>query len=84
MDLEKTVAETTNEELETFADIVKYSHFEKWLNTLDTEEAKKNLETISQHTGQKIGSPLLMLITAFFAGIDAGVEIMEGLNKAEA
>ena len=84
MDLKKTVAETTDEELETFTDAVKYAHFEKWLNTLDTEEAKKNLETISQHSGYPIGSPVLMLITAFFAGIDAGVEIMEGLNKAEA
>lgn len=81
MEKEKTIAESTDDELEREILAIKYAHFKKWSDQVDTAEAKAELQKIAEYTGYKIGSPILMIVVAFFAGIEAGVEIMEGLSK---
>ena len=83
MNPEKTMAEMEDEECEAFADAVKYSRFEEWAGKTNTDEAKAELNKISQHTGYPIGSPVLMMITAFFAGFDAGVDVTAALARME-
>lgn len=83
MNPEKTVAEMEDEEKENFTDAVKYARFEEWIEKTNTDEAKAELNKILEHTGLPIGSPLLMMITAFFAGFDAGVDVMATLAKME-
>lgn len=83
MNPEKTVAEMEDEEKENFTDAVKYARFEEWIEKTNTDEAKAELNKILEHTGLHIGSPLLMMITAFFAGFDAGADVMATLEKME-
>lgn len=83
MNPEKTVAEMEDEEKENFTDAVKYARFEEWIEKTNTDEAKAELNKILEHTGLPIGSPLLMMTTAFFAGFDAGVDVMATLEKME-
>lgn len=71
----KMVSDMSDKEVNDFCDALKYDRFEKWIDTMGTAEAKAELENLRKHTGFKSGSPLLMMIAAFFAGFEAGVDV---------
>lgn len=79
----KMVSDMSKEEIKNFCDAVKYARFEEWIEKTNTDEAKAELNKISEHTGLPIGSPVLMMTTAFFAGFDAGADVMATLEKME-
>ena len=75
----KMVSDMSKEEVKDFCDALKYDRFIKWIGSVDTPEAKAELENLQKHTGFKNGSPMLMMVTAFFAGFEAGVDVKAAL-----
>ena len=76
---EKTLKEMSDKELETVINGLKFASFLKWL-----KEGKKNKESnkklaveIEQRTGLKRGSLENYMCLSFFAGMDAGTELLE-------
>ena len=84
MDMTKKLAEATDSEIDTLVKAGKYAAFEEWLEKLPTdEEAQAEEREIAERTGCKRGSPMHLMITAFFAGVDAGADMMFKIMKEE-
>lgn len=79
----KMVSDMSKEEIKNFCDALKLDRFTKWIGSTNTPEAKAELESLQKQTGLKNGSPVLMMTTAFFAGFDAGADVMTALEKME-
>ncbi len=80
----KKLQDFTDEELNSYATALKYEAFNKWAEGLDTEPAKKEIaEKIARENDIKYGSPIHLMIVAFFAGMDAGAELIEAIENAK-
>ena len=80
----KKLQDFTDEELNSYATALKYEAFNKWAEGLDTEPAKKEIaEKIARENDIKYGSPIHLMIVAFFAGMDAGTELIEAIENAK-
>lgn len=75
---EKLLKDMTDKEFESFMRMVKWDRFNKWAATLDkNDQAQKDVDEVAKRTGFPRHAPLVLMAGAFFAGVEAGVEIME-------
>ena len=80
----KKLQDFTDEELNGYATALKYEAFNKWVEGLNTDpETKKRAEEIARKNDIKYGSPIHMMIVSFFAGMDAGAELIEAIENAK-
>ena len=80
----KKLQDFTDEELNGYATALKYEAFNKWAEGLDTDPEKKKIaEEIARENDIEYGSPLHMMIVAFFAGMDAGADLLETISNAK-
>ena len=76
----KKMEELTEEEFDDFMNFIKLDRFKKWSSRLDEDDDAKQLsEEVEKRLGYKKGTPIHIMITAFFAGVDAGIDIMNDL-----
>lgn len=76
---EKTLNEMNDTELETVINGIKFAAFIKWLKAGQDKgkEVKELSKEIERRTGLKRGSRENLMCIAFFAGMDAGAEMLE-------
>ncbi len=79
---EKTLKEMDAAELETVINGLKFAAFMKWLQEgkKDAANRLKLAKEIEQRTGLKQGSRENAMCVSFFAGMDAGVELLENVE----
>ena len=74
---EKTLKEMSAKELDTVINGLKFAAFMKWLQEANKEESRKLASEIEKRTGLKRGSKENFMCISFFAGMDAGAEMLE-------
>jgi len=69
---------------EDFGHLIMYEKFKEWLDkwTEEKEERDRLLNKLAGWAGVAERSPLNLMLLAFIAGADAGVELMDNLEKA--
>lgn len=76
---EKTLKEMNEAELDEVINGLKFAAFMKWLKEEKKENQKLSNE-IERRTGLKRGSRENLMCLSFFAGMDAGAEMLETLE----
>lgn len=75
---DKRLKDMTDEEFEEFMRGIKWDRFNKWAAGVnESEEAQRDIDEVARRTGLPKHSPLVLMATSFFAGVDAGTEITE-------
>lgn len=79
---DKKIKDLTEEEFDKFIRAIKWDRFNKWADGLTKDEdAQRDVDEVSKRTGLPKHSPLVMMATGFFAGVEAGVEIMQAFTE---
>ena len=74
----KKLKDMTKEEFNDFMRMVKWDRFNKWAATLtENPVAQRDVDEVAKKTGFPRHSPLVMMATGFFAGVEAGVDLLE-------
>lgn len=83
MNLGRPLKELSKEELNDFLNGIKYARFQQWVNTLEhSNEAKLLAKEIEDRVGYPEKSPVNLMVLAFFAGIDAGADMVNAITAA--
>ena len=81
---DKKIKDMTNEEFEDFMRMVKWDRFNKWAASLDkNNQAQRDVDEVAKKTGFPRHAPLVLMASAFFAGVEAGVELAEELLEMD-
>ncbi len=81
---DKKIKDMTNEEFEDFMRMVKWDRFNKWAASLDkNDQAQRDVDEVAKKTGFPRHAPLVLMASAFFAGMEAGVELTEELLEMD-
>lgn len=74
----RTVDQVSDEQMEIECNGLKFAAFEKWVKEAPSDPEYKALgKEIEKRAGLKEGSPINLMAIAFFAGMDAGIDLMD-------
>ena len=81
---EKKLKDMTEEEFEDFMRMVKWDRFNKWAATLNkNDQAQSDVDEVAKKTGFPRHAPVVLMAGAFFAGVEAGMELAEELLEMD-